>query len=101
MTSSGSEPTAIENLNGTTNDSRDEVLSSWGVTKQEEPTNSEELFLKSEKSSLQRQQQMDISPAAPPHNDILDDVQITDSIPHESLTSNGKLLSINLFTEIK
>ena len=52
---------------------REEVLTAWGV-KQEEPN----LF---EKSDSKKQ-----SPA----KEILNDVTITDSIPHDSMTENGK-----------
>ena len=52
---------------------REEVLTAWGV-KQEEPT----LFEKSD-SKTQSQE-----------TEILNDVTITDSIPHDSIPDNGK-----------
>ena len=53
---------------------REEVLTAWGV-KQEEPS----LFEKNE------------TPSSPP-KEILNDVTITDSIPHDSVNENGKYL---------
>ena len=53
---------------------REEVLTAWGV-KQEEPS----LFEKNETSSS-------------PPKEILNDVTITDSIPHDSINENGKYL---------
>ena len=55
------------------NKSREEVLISWGV-KQEEP----DLFEKSDIPSS-------------PTKEILNDVTITDSIPHDSIPVDGKL----------
>lgn len=55
------------------NKSREEVLVSWGV-KQEEPTVIEKSDIESEKV------------------EILDDVIITDSIPHDSIPVNGMLI---------
>ena len=51
---------------------REEVLTAWGV-KQEEPN----LFEKSD------------SKTQSPEKEILNDVTITDSIPHDSITDNG------------
>ena len=53
---------------------REEVLTAWGV-KQEEPS----LFEKNETSSS-------------PPKEILNDVTITDSIPHDSINENGKYM---------
>ncbi len=63
--------TEIETIDG----NHDDVLASWGV-KQEQQNDDQTLF---EKSDL---------PSAPA-KEILDDVTITDSLPHESIGING------------
>ena len=61
---------------------RDEVLVSWGV-KQEQQNVEQTLFEKSDMPS---------SPA----KEILDDITITDSIPHDSTNINGLLILIKI-----